>query len=112
LALVLGLSNPGHGGPVEKFTTQVHTFQPLFSRTYTLEFKAGETACVIFKGDHKAPLALYVYDAHGNCIGWDEARSTVPDVDGVEWTPTVNGLYSIEARNIGWQNNECKVNIR
>ena len=50
-------------------------------------------------------LAMYVYDAHGNCVGRDEftERATqkrrATDDCAVEWFPPITGFYTIEIRN-------------
>jgi hypothetical protein len=64
-------------------------------------FKGGERASVIVIGGYKdmaMELAVYVFDANGNCVArFDEGA----DYCAVEWYPPTTGRYLIEVRNRG-----------
>jgi hypothetical protein len=71
--------------------------------------KGGErTVAIAATTDQQVILALYVYDAHGNCVARDEVteRSLIgkdrrPATDDVaaEWYPPADLPYTIELRN-------------
>jgi hypothetical protein len=112
-AALLGVTSAGHGGPVTPFKQQLPQIPQLASQTYVLEFKGGQRALVIASGDGSTFMGLYVYDALGNCIAWDDSgtRGTRDDL-AVDWFPRHNGVYTIEVCNLGPRVNQCKVIIR
>ena len=78
--------------------------------TSVIDCKGGERSCAIAATITEAPvlMALYVYDAHGNCIGHDEYDERAPTSDkrrpatddvSVEWYPQAQGPFTIEVRN-------------
>lgn len=73
----------------------------------------GERSCVIASGQGASPLALYVFDAHGNCVARDEpvAARSGDDV-AVEWFPATAGVFTIELCNAGPQANAAAVAFR
>ena len=70
----------------------------------------GERSCVIATGKGSSPLALYVFDAHGNCVARDEPVAAPGGDDvAVEWFPTIAGVFTVELRNPGRLSNLVEV---
>jgi hypothetical protein len=76
-----------------------------------VDCKGGERSSALAATITEAPvlLAMYVYDAHGNCIGRDEYEERAPitekrrpatDDVSVEWYPRTDGPFTIEVRNL------------
>src|SRR5689334_1162504 len=101
-AALLAAAGGSDGGPAKVIGgkgANTPTIPALFSQVYSAEFKGGERACVIALGNGRTYLGLYVYDAHGNCIAWDDEgrprsrpgqTSTVDDL-AVDWFPAASG---------------------
>ena len=73
-------------------------------RSFTDTFKANEPARVIATGKADGTcLALYVFDAQGNCVGRDD-KTDPPTCNDllVEWIPPEQARYSAEVRNAGF----------
>jgi hypothetical protein len=79
--------------------------------TSLVQCKGGERTVAIAATTSKQPvlLALYAFDAHGNCIARDEYdERTVPsdsrrpstDDVAVEWFAPVAATYTLELRNL------------
>jgi hypothetical protein len=79
--------------------------------TSVIDCKGGERTCAIAATITSAPvlLAIYVYDAHGNCIARDEFQDRNPltekrrpaaDDVAVEWFPPAEGPFTLELRNL------------
>jgi hypothetical protein len=66
--------------------------------TYQLAFTAGRLAEIVVSGDGDTDLDLYVYDANGNLIEFDENYS---DDCYVSWVPRWTGAYTIQIVNRG-----------
>jgi hypothetical protein len=66
--------------------------------SYRLAFTAGRLAEIVVSGDGDTDLDLYVYDANGNLIAYDEDYS---DDCYVSWVPSWTGAYSIVIANRG-----------
>jgi hypothetical protein len=116
LLCVIGLLMSGgdsQGGPVVPFAEDKSDVSPMGSRNFTVEFRGNQRATVLARGDAATYLGLYVYDAQGNCIAWDdEGNSMTFDDLAVSWQPRENGHYSIEVRNAGYMKNNCLVGMR
>jgi hypothetical protein len=111
-ALLLAAS-AGQGEPLTPVKQQLPQIPQLASQSYTVEFKGGQRAVVIASGDGSTYMGLYVYDAYGNCISWDdEGNLATKDDLAVDWYPRHNGVYTIEVCNCGPLTNPCKVIIR
>ena len=82
-------------------------------RAYTEAFRADEEARVIVSGDGSTILALYVFDADGNCVAKDDVPAPESSDDlFVEWVPASAGRYSVEMRNAGfavWRDDKTSV---
>jgi hypothetical protein len=104
---------PGHGGPVKTFEPEEAELAPMASRNYTLEFRGGKRATVLALGNGATYLGLYVNDAQGNCIAWDDEGNLLTSDDlAVGWTPQENAFYSIEVINAGLVRNKCRLYMR
>jgi hypothetical protein len=116
LLCLIGLLMTGddsRGGPIVPFVEAKTDLPPLASRNFTVEFRDSQRATVLARGDGSTFLGLYVYDAQGNCIAWDDqGNSPTCDDLAVSWQPRENGYYSIEVRNAGYVKNNCLVGMR
>ncbi|MSU80763.1 MAG: hypothetical protein EXS16_22085 [Gemmataceae bacterium] len=82
-------------------------------RVYVDTFKANERAVALASGNGDSCLALYVFDTDGNCVAADDRSDPATGDDcGVEWIPTVQAKYSVEARNLGSRKNEFRIRLR
>jgi hypothetical protein len=113
LAALLFAVGDGRGGPVTPFAEDKAVLGPLTSRLYTVEFKGGQRALVLATGNGATFMGVYVYDAQGNCVAWDDEGNlwTCDDL-AVDWTPPANAIYTIEVRNAGLVKNTCRVVMR
>ncbi len=75
------------------------------------EFRAGERACVIVKGDHDpvVDLGLYVYDEKGELVTKDENGG---DFVAVIWYPPRDAKYRVEIANPGQTFNDCYISLK
>jgi hypothetical protein len=75
-----------------------------------LELKAGQEAKIIaandMRRDPEGPeppetrLGLYVFDAHGNCVAWDDFAPKKGTRDSaVTFVPPESGRYTVVVRN-------------
>jgi hypothetical protein len=111
--VMVALAGAAQAGPVQRFENQTQLLPPLSNRTYSLQFKSGERATAEALGNGATYLGLYVYDAHGNCIAWDDqAPAQTRDDLGVDWYPLETGMYTVEVRNSGPRANNTKIIIR
>jgi hypothetical protein len=94
-------------GEVVKFPVE-----PYETRSAKIEFVGTEKAAVACMGNHKTYLGLYVYDANGNCVAWDDLVATKgrSPTDGlaVEWYPPETATYNVEVVNFGAATAECE----
>ena len=103
----------GQGEPLQPFTVEAPEARPLSSIFYTLEFRGGKPATVAVLGNGTTYLGVYVYDAQGNCVVWDdEGNALTGDKLAVNWKPWENAFYLIEVRNAGSVKNKCRVFVR
>jgi hypothetical protein len=86
---------------------------PLSAHLFVIACNGGERTSVIASGDLHAPLGLYVFDPHGNCVARDEATgpATADDLFA-EWFPPAMMSYTIEVRNQGLQPSDVNVIFR
>ena len=71
-------------------------------KRYSSTCQPGRPAQVVVSGDGAAPLLVYVFDAAGNCVAWDdESIGSWSDDRVVPFVPTSRGPYEIEIRNGG-----------
>jgi len=105
------------GSPVEPFEdTKGHrdaSLEPFSALRFTVKCKARERTCAIVYGFGKAPMGIYVFDAHGNCVAHDdEAHTLISDDLATEWHPATEETYVIEVHNLGRKNNNAEIAIR
>jgi len=105
------------GAPVEPFDDDKGfrelTFQPFSWQAFTLKCNAKERTCASVYGFGNGPMAVYVFDAYGNCVARDDvAHSLVSDDLATEWHPLTEETYVVEIRNLGRKPNNAEVAIR
>jgi len=106
------------GAPVRPFAENEKGFRPVptepFSgRTFPVRCKAKERTAVIIYGQGTSPMAVYVFDSHGNCVAWDDmSLSMMPDDLALEWYPPTEQNYEVEVRNLGRKTNQSEIAIR
>ena len=85
----------GHvDGPTEAFN-RAHANSKV---VYIEMFRGGEVARVFVRGDTDTDLDLYVYDASGELVAFDNDAT---DVCLAIWRPSRTGIYRIEVVNLG-----------
>ena len=84
------------------------------SRAYTGPYQAGEAADAKLFGDGHTSLLLYVFDAKGNCVAWDDniTQAKFCDELATEWIADGGGRYSVEIRNAGFELHKFTLAIR
>ena len=94
----------GSGAPVGGRNLKLDQLVGAYAaQTYSQRFKGGEKASVIATGTTgKTFMGLYIFDADGNCIAWDDLgnKKTCDDM-AAEWVPPATANYTIEVRNFG-----------
>jgi hypothetical protein len=87
---------------------------PGFSvRAFTDTFKKNELARVIASGNGESCLGVYVFDAKGNCVAWDDKSDARTGDDlYTEWIPSEQQAYTIEIRNAGYEANSFRIALR
>jgi hypothetical protein len=102
------------GGPESKLPPGKYLVKAKSSWTMTVKFKGGERANVIVVGEkEKAYLALYIHDAHGNCVARDDdTKGFFLNDRWVIWYPAKAQNYTIEVRNLGTIEDEFYIAIR
>ena len=84
------------------------------ARSYSGVFKSDEPAGVQLFGDGHSSLLIYVFDARGNCVAWDDniTRAQFCDELGAEWIADAQGRYSVDVRNVGLDIHDFTLAIR
>jgi hypothetical protein len=107
------------GGPVSPMGGEEGYYnlplQPFSVRSFDATFKGKERASIIAIGRGDTPLGVYIYDADGNCVAWDDlslSTQRISDDMVVDWYPPRQGTYEIELRNFGRRINRVEVAIR
>lgn len=105
------------GSPVEPFNEESGfrqlELEPFSRESFTLRCQAKLRSTAIVYGHGRSPLALYVFDPHGNCVARDDfSPSRMTDDLAVEWFPPTEEMYEIEVRNLGRKQNIAEVAIR
>jgi hypothetical protein len=112
LASVLAIPGPGAGSPVEGKHSLGRQRIPEGARArIDKEFRGGERACVIVKGDHDpvVDLELSVYDQKGNLVAEDKGGG---DFVAVIWYPPRNAVYRIQIVNPGQAYNDLYISLK
>ncbi|MCI0683893.1 MAG: hypothetical protein L0Y71_17440 [Gemmataceae bacterium] len=117
--LMLWLVHVAAGSPVRPFADNDKGFrqvliEPFSTRTFNnIRCQANERTALIVYGQGTSPMAAYVFDAHGNCVAWDDLSiSMVPDDLALEWYPPAEQAYDVEVRNLGRKSNQSEIVIR
>jgi hypothetical protein len=111
-ASVLAIPGPGAGSPVEGKLSLGRQRIPERARArIDKEFRGGERACVIVKGDHEpvVDLELSVYDDRGKLVAEDKAGG---DFVAVIWYPPRDAVYRIEFFNPGAAYNDLYISLK
>lgn len=104
---------PGSSEPIEGRKSVDVTVPPQSVQTFVVRFQPHHLANVITVGDGKAPLGLYIFDRHGNCICHDDrGGGGVGDDNAVAWYPSSDEPYFVEIANLGVKENKCDVTFR
>jgi hypothetical protein len=82
------------GGPREGW----YSVKARSTDTFQLAFTTNRLAEIVVSGDGDTDLDLYVYDANGNLIAYDEDYS---DDCYVSWVPAWTGAFTIQIVNRG-----------
>ncbi|MCI0459635.1 MAG: hypothetical protein L0Z62_22015 [Gemmataceae bacterium] len=115
LVILLVGATLGTGAPLDP-TTPTLTFKidPYTAHNFTRQFDGGRKAVAAALGEGTGGfLVLYVYDAHGNCVGWDDTvnHSTRDDL-AVSWLPARSSTHTIEVKSLGRLENEVRLVVR
>jgi hypothetical protein len=104
----------GFTSPTQTFKTRREPVPSSSALYFVVSCVRGEQTQVIASGGGRAPLGVYVFDEHGNCIAREEALSSNFSADdlAVEWYPPAPGPYLIELRNQGRQGNDVELVIQ
>jgi hypothetical protein len=89
--------------------------EPHGVRNFTVDCKGGERTAVIAIGRGTTPLGVYVYDAQGNCVAWDDlshSAQNFSDDIAAAWHAPQPQTYEVELRNGGRVTNRVEVAIR
>jgi hypothetical protein len=116
-AIVFLLVQLAAGAPVRPWAKESGfrqvTLDPFGTFFDSLICNGKERTNVIVYGQGTSPMAVYVYDAHGNCVARDDlSLTTVSDDLAVEWHPPTEQVYDIEIRNLGRRLNNAEIAIR
>ena len=76
--------------------------------TYRIACRGGEQIRIQVRGDHDTDLDLYIYDASGNLLAWDD---DLTDLCIVRFTPATMGEFIIRIVNRGWVYNEYLLTV-
>ncbi len=87
------------GDPKKRFVKV--ELAPFEHREYSGRFVADKRSIAIALGGNRSNLALYVFDAHGNCVGRDDDLSLISRDDlAAEWIPAQTGPISIQVKSL------------
>jgi hypothetical protein len=88
-----GVRGGPEAGPREFLGEKV---APFGSAAKALVFKSGEVTRVVMAGSPQADADLYVFDADGNLVAWDDSPL---GAGAAEWLPQRTASYTVEIRN-------------
>lgn len=97
----LTLASHGRAEPETPYAPELLRIEPYGAKTHASRCEPGKAVMALASGKSNTPLALYVFDREGRCVGWDDEASPAFDDRIVVWTPTSTGEYRIEFRNYG-----------
>ena len=86
---------------------------PYSLRTYSDTFKKSELGRIVASGAGDSVLGVYVFDAQGNCVAWDDkSEARTGDDLYAEWIPAEQERFNIEVRNAGFESNVFRIALR
>jgi hypothetical protein len=112
VGLMLAIPGSGGGSPLDgKHSLDPQRIPKGARLRFEKEFRGGERACVIVKGDHKpvVDLSVSVYDQKGNLIAKDDAGG---DFVTAIWYPPRDAIYRIDIVNPGADYNDCYISLK
>jgi hypothetical protein len=112
LLLMIAAATSGNTSPVDgKQALGRARIEAADHLVFEKEFRGGERACVIVKGDHEpvVDLSLSVYDAKGVLVARDAGAG---DYVAVIWYPPRDARFRIEIVNPGTQFNQCYISLK
>lgn len=87
--------------------------EPFQRDNYAIRCKAKESTRVIVYGQGSSPMAVYVFDAHGNCVAHDDySTNDVSDDLALDWYSPSETTYDVEVYNLGRKSNTAEIAIR
>lgn len=101
--LALTASVSAVAGNVDGKTVTFESVIAFGTDVYHVNFKRGEVAVVVVKGDGDTDLDLRIYDSRGNLVCSDIDYTDMPICS---WEPRREGTYRIEVENLGSVYNE------
>lgn len=104
---------PGAGAPVKEVAARQYDLPGLNQVVQTVELKGLEPTRIIASGNKRYHLGLYVFDAQGNCVAWDDYGG--PDVRedcGVVIVPPADGTFTVQVRSFSPQENGVRIVVR
>lgn len=90
------------GGPEKPWLPEAFKVRPGEAVHYASRCEPGRPVQAVVTGSGAAPLGVYVYNAAGQCVAYDDdVAGNLVDDRIVAWTPTDAGAYDLEIRNLG-----------
>jgi len=87
--------------------------EPFSRENYAIRCKGKESTRIIVYGQGSSPMAVYVFDTHGNCVARDDfSTGGVSDDLALEWFSAADATYDVEIRNLGRKSNTAEIAIR
>lgn len=107
------LAVPMSWGRVQEHVPLFHKFlEPQGVFRQTLRFEAKAPAQVVAIGQGVTPMGVYVFNAEGNCIAWEDQVPPLRCDDlAIEWIPQDEGPYQVEVHNLGYLPNRVEISI-
>jgi len=98
--------------PLRPFVEERIALDPFGRINKVVPSRPGRCVALV-SGNQRSTLAIYVYDAAGRCIGWDDENlPNMVDDRIVEWHPSVPSVYEVEFRNLGPSTNTADAAIK
>jgi hypothetical protein len=90
------------GGPEKPWFPEAFKLRPGDVTHYSSRCEPGRPVHAVVTGSGASPLGVYVYNAAGQCVAYDDdLTGNLVDDRIVAWTPTDTGRYELEIRNLG-----------
>jgi hypothetical protein len=99
--------------PTKENYAKEHVLEGWGSIIQSFELKGQEETRIIASGETALYLGLYVFDAHGNCVAFDDYAGThVREDAAVIFVPPVQGAYTVEVRSFFGRDNKVRLVVR